>query len=45
MEYLIALQRAELDWLRATVADIREGRMSWDPSANLLHHFGGEGNA
>jgi DNA-binding PadR family transcriptional regulator len=45
VEYLIALQRAELDWLRATVTDIREGRMSWDPSANLLHHFGGEGNA
>jgi hypothetical protein len=28
-EYLIALQRAELDWLRAVVADIREGRLSW----------------
>ena len=32
-EYLIALQRAELDWLRAVVADIREGRLSWDPAA------------
>ena len=31
-EYLIALQRAELDWLRAVVADIREGRLSWDPA-------------
>jgi DNA-binding PadR family transcriptional regulator len=32
-EYLIALQRAELDWLRAVVADIRDGRLSWDPGA------------
>ncbi len=32
-EYLIALQRAELDWLRAVVADIREGRLAWDPAA------------
>ncbi len=31
-EYLIALQRAELDWLRAVVADIREGRLAWDPA-------------
>jgi DNA-binding PadR family transcriptional regulator len=45
VEYLIALQRAELDWLRATVADIREGRMSWDPAENLMQQFGGEGNA
>jgi DNA-binding PadR family transcriptional regulator len=28
-EYLVALQRAELDWLRAVVADIREGRLTW----------------
>ncbi len=32
-EYLIALQRAELDWLRAVVADIRAGRLAWDPAA------------
>ncbi len=32
-EYLIALRRAELDWLRALVADIREGRLTWDPAA------------
>ena len=32
-EYLIALQRAELEWLRAAVADIREGRLAWDPAA------------
>ncbi|HTX27801.1 MAG TPA: PadR family transcriptional regulator [Streptosporangiaceae bacterium] len=32
-EYLIALQRAELDWLRAVVADIRDDRLSWDPAA------------
>jgi DNA-binding PadR family transcriptional regulator len=31
-EYLIAMQRAELDWLRAIVVDISEGRMSWDPT-------------
>lgn len=31
-EYLIALQRAELDWLRAVVTDIREGRLEWDPA-------------
>jgi DNA-binding PadR family transcriptional regulator len=31
-EYLIVLQRAELDWLRAVVADIRDGRLSWDPA-------------
>ena len=33
-EYLIALQRAELDWLRAVVADIREGRLAWDPAGS-----------
>jgi DNA-binding PadR family transcriptional regulator len=43
VEYLIALQRAELDWLRATVADIREGRLTWDPARNLMQHFSGEG--
>ena len=33
VEYLIALQRAELDWLRATVEDIAQGRLTWDPAA------------
>ena len=37
-EYLIALQRAELDWLRAVVADIREGRLSWDPAGTDHRH-------
>ena len=32
-EYLIALKRAEVDWLRAVVADIREGRLTWSPVA------------
>jgi DNA-binding PadR family transcriptional regulator len=29
VEYMIAIQRAELDWLRAVIADIREGRLTW----------------
>ena len=38
-EYLAALERAELDWLRATVDDIRAGRMSWHaPSAAPGQH-------
>jgi len=37
VEYLIATQRAELDWLRTIVADIRDGRMSWDPAALAAH--------
>jgi DNA-binding PadR family transcriptional regulator len=32
-EYLIALKRAEVDWLHAVVADIREGRLTWNPAA------------
>ena len=32
-EYLVALKRAEVDWLRAVVADIREGRLTWSPVA------------
>jgi DNA-binding PadR family transcriptional regulator len=32
VEYLAALERAELDWLRAMVEDIRAGRMSWHAS-------------
>jgi DNA-binding PadR family transcriptional regulator len=30
-EYLAALLRAELDWLRAVVEDIRDGRLDWQP--------------
>lgn len=30
-EYLIALLRAELDWLRAVTEDIRDGRLTWQP--------------
>jgi DNA-binding PadR family transcriptional regulator len=32
-EYLAALTRAELDWLRALVEDIRSGRVTWDPAS------------
>jgi DNA-binding PadR family transcriptional regulator len=31
-EYLAALERAELDWLRAAVEDIRNGRITWQTS-------------
>lgn len=30
-EYLSALLRAELDWLRAVTDDIRDGRLDWQP--------------
>jgi DNA-binding PadR family transcriptional regulator len=30
-EYLAALERAEAEWLRATVGDIRSGRLTWEP--------------
>jgi hypothetical protein len=32
-EYLAALERAELDWLRATVEDIKAGRITWAASS------------
>jgi DNA-binding PadR family transcriptional regulator len=32
-EYLIALRRAELDWLNGIIDDIHAGRLTWDPSA------------
>jgi DNA-binding PadR family transcriptional regulator len=49
-EYLIAMRRSELDWLRAIVTDISEGRMSWDPDRLLtieerMTAREGEGNA
>lgn len=31
VEYLIALQRAEVDWLRATIDDIYTDHLAWDP--------------
>lgn len=30
-EYVIALLRAELDWLRSLTEDIRDGRLTWQP--------------
>lgn len=33
-EYQAALVRAELDWLRATVEDIRSGRFTWEAVAD-----------
>jgi DNA-binding PadR family transcriptional regulator len=33
-EYLAALHRAELEWLRAVVQDIEEGRLSWQVAAD-----------
>jgi DNA-binding PadR family transcriptional regulator len=41
-EYMIAMRRTELDWLRAITGDIREGRLTWDPSALTVTK--GEGN-
>ncbi len=31
VEYLTALLRAELDWLRSVTDDIRDGRLTWTP--------------
>ena len=42
-EYLIALKRAEVDWLHAVVADIREGRLTWSPTAAAADLGGREG--
>jgi DNA-binding PadR family transcriptional regulator len=36
VEYMIAVQRAEIDFLRATVEDIRTGRLDWQPPAQTL---------
>ena len=38
-EYLAALERAELDWLRSAVEDIREGRISWQVSSAGDHPY------
>jgi DNA-binding PadR family transcriptional regulator len=49
VEYLIELQRAELDWLRAIVADIRDGGLTWDPAAlgadSAIHEKGQDRDA
>lgn len=37
-EYLAALTRAELDWLRSLAEDIRSGRVTWEPGAPV--HLG-----
>jgi DNA-binding PadR family transcriptional regulator len=44
-EYLITMQRAELDWLHAIIADIHEGRMTWDPAALVQTTGMGEDDA
>jgi DNA-binding PadR family transcriptional regulator len=31
-EYLLALLRAERDWLEAIIADLRDGRLTWEPA-------------
>jgi DNA-binding PadR family transcriptional regulator len=31
VEYVLCLRRAELEWLRGIVADLRAGRLSWSP--------------
>ena len=31
-EYLVALLRAERDWLSAIIADLRDGRLTWEPA-------------
>jgi DNA-binding PadR family transcriptional regulator len=44
-EYLIALRRAELDWLNGVVEDIHAGRLTWDPSAPVRSTGAGDDNA
>lgn len=34
VEYQLALLRAQRDWLQAIVADIRDGRLSWEAAAH-----------
>jgi hypothetical protein len=31
-EYLLALLRAERDWLSAIIEDLRDGRLTWEPA-------------
>ena len=44
-EYLIALRRAELDWLNGVIEDINTGRLTWDPSKPVRTIGTGTGNA
>src|SRR2546429_1757399 len=37
-EYALALERAELAWLRSTIADLREGRLAWDREELMRTH-------
>lgn len=39
-EYALAMRRAELDYVRALVADLRSGRLTWDRD-ELLRRWGG----
>jgi DNA-binding PadR family transcriptional regulator len=36
VEYVRAMRRAERDWVRSLVEDVRSGRLTWDPDT-LLH--------
>jgi len=38
VELHLALQRAELDWVRSVVAEIESGKLHWD-EAYLRQHF------
>jgi len=33
VEYLLALQRAELSWVQSLLEDLRTGRLTWSPQA------------
>jgi DNA-binding PadR family transcriptional regulator len=39
-EYALALRRAELTWLRSTIEDLRDGRLTWDREELLRRHGG-----
>jgi hypothetical protein len=34
-EHLVAVTRAELDWVRQVVADLRSGALTWDTEEML----------
>jgi DNA-binding PadR family transcriptional regulator len=33
IEYVLARQRAELEWVRTTIADLESGRLTWEPAS------------
>ena len=39
-EYALALKRAELAWLRATIDDLKGGRLAWDRDELMRTHAG-----